>query len=96
MPGEVDRETVRKVADVARLNLSEGELDKFSKDLSDILVHFRILQKADTKKVEPSFQPLPMPNILREDRAEGGLTQREALANTRLRERGFFKGPRAV
>ena len=92
----VDRKTMKKVAKVARLNLSEEELDRISKDLTSILTHFRVLQKADTKGVEPSFQPLPMQNVLRKDKAEKGLSQREALANARLREKGYFKGPRVV
>lgn len=87
---------IKKVAEVARLELSEDELKKFSGDLTSILAHFKILQKAGIKNVEPSFQPLPMQNVLREDKAGKGLTQKEALANARLRERGYFKGPRAV
>ncbi len=87
---------IKKVAEVARLELSEDELKKFSGDLNNILIHFKILQKADTKNVEPSFQPLPMKNVLREDRVEKGLSQEEALANARLKEKGYFKGPRAV
>ena len=96
MAGKVSRDTVKKVAGVARLNLSEAELAKFSVDLDSILAHFRVLQKADTRGVEPSFQPLPMENVLREDRVERGLSQKEALANAKLREQGYFRGPKAV
>lgn len=96
MAGEIDKETVRKVAEVARLDLSEKELEKFSGDLADILTHFRVLQGADTKNAEPSLQPIPMKNVLREDRVEKGLSQKEALANAKLREGGYFKGPRAM
>ncbi len=87
---------IRKVAEIARLELSEEEIDMFAKDLFNILVHFKVLQRADTKGVEPSFQPIPMKNVLREDGVEKGLSQKEALANAKLREKGFFKGPRAM
>lgn len=92
----VDRKTVEKVAEAARLDLSEKELKEFSGDLAEILSAFKTLQKADTRGVEPSFQPLPMQNVLREDRVEKGLSQKQALANARLKEKGYFKGPRAV
>lgn len=92
----VDKKTVEKVAGVARLELSNKELEEFSGDLNNILAHFRILQRANTKGVEPSFQPLPVQNVLREDEVEKGLSRKEALANAKLKEKGFFKGPRAV
>lgn len=92
----VDRGSVKRAAEVARLRLSDDELGRFSKDLSSILVHFRLLQKADTRGLEPSFQPMPMQNVLREDRVEKGLSQKEALADAKLRENAFFKGPRVV
>lgn len=96
MAGEVSKETVKRVAEIARLELSEAEVKGFSVDLAEILKAFKTLQAADTKGVEPSFQPLRMENVLREDKVEKGLSQKEALANAKLKEKGFFKGPRAV
>ena len=63
-------ETLRRVAANARLVLTEDEEKKYSKDLSDILEAFRELDKVNTKGVKPSFQPLPLGNVLREDSAE--------------------------
>jgi aspartyl-tRNA(Asn)/glutamyl-tRNA(Gln) amidotransferase subunit C len=92
----ISRETVKKVAALARLKLTEHETDRFSRDLESILDAFRDLEKVDTKWIKPSFQPIETKNVLREDRIEGSLTQEEALANTQNKERGFFRGPKVA
>jgi aspartyl-tRNA(Asn)/glutamyl-tRNA(Gln) amidotransferase subunit C len=91
-----DKEVVRKVAQVARLDLTESEIERYSKDLEDILKAFKTLDKVDTKNVKPTFQPVEIRNVLRKDVVEPGLTQEEALANAKQKEQGFFKGPKVV
>ena len=92
----IDRKTVNKVAEVARLNLTEGELSRFSEDMVSILDAFRVLGKVDTKKVKPTFQPVDIKNVTREDKVEPCLPQKEALANASNKEEGHFKGPKVV
>ena len=92
----VSKDVVRKVAEVARLNLSEAELTKFSEDMSSILDAFKEINKANTKDVRPTFQPVDVKNVMREDAVEPGLPQDEALANTKNKEDGFFRGPKVV
>ncbi|MFH0832373.1 MAG: Asp-tRNA(Asn)/Glu-tRNA(Gln) amidotransferase subunit GatC [Candidatus Aenigmatarchaeota archaeon] len=90
-------DAVRHVAKLARLELSEAEVKKFSKDLNDILVAFKDLDAVKiSKSVQPSFQPLPIKDVLREDKVDECLTHEKAMANTKHKEKGFFKGPRAV
>ncbi len=91
----IDAETVKHVAKIARLELTDSEIKKFSHDLNDILAAFSVLDKAKTID-KPSFQPLEIKDVLREDAEEKCLTQEEALANTKHKENGFFKGPRVV
>ena len=91
-----DFRLVRKVAKIARLDLSEKEVYKFSKDFKDILGYFSQLDKVSTIKVEPTFQPLPIKDVLRNDRVERCLSRKEALSNTKNKEGGYFKGPRSV
>jgi aspartyl-tRNA(Asn)/glutamyl-tRNA(Gln) amidotransferase subunit C len=93
---EISPDTVKRVAQVARLQLSESELQKFSKDLEAMLDAFKDLERLDTKGVKPSFQPIETKNVLRKDRVEPSLTQEQALSNTKNKEKGFFKGPKAV
>jgi len=87
---------VKRVARTARLNLSEAEVKKFERELSDILKIFSALEEADTKKVEPSFHVLELKNVTREDIVEKSLGQEDALKNSKHVEKGFFKGPKAV
>jgi aspartyl-tRNA(Asn)/glutamyl-tRNA(Gln) amidotransferase subunit C len=96
MPEKISPETLRRVAQVARLKLSDQEMEKFSKDLEAMLEAFRDLENVDTKGVKPSFQPIETKNVLRKDRIEPSLTQEQALSNSRNKEKGFFKGPRAA
>jgi aspartyl-tRNA(Asn)/glutamyl-tRNA(Gln) amidotransferase subunit C len=94
---KISIETVKHVAEVARLDLTEAELKKFQKDLNDILSAFRELDEANPgKNIEPSFQPLPVKDITREDVVEKSLSQNNALENTKHKQDGYFKGPRAV
>ncbi|MBI4019878.1 MAG: Asp-tRNA(Asn)/Glu-tRNA(Gln) amidotransferase subunit GatC [Candidatus Aenigmarchaeota archaeon] len=92
----IDRETVKRVAEVARLRLTDRETEKFSRDLGDILGAFKELERVDTKNVKPTFQPIEVKNVLREDKAEKSLSREEALSNTKNKEEGYFKGPRVV
>ena len=91
---KITEDTVKHVAQLARLNLTQTEVKKFQKDLTDILDAFKTLDEAPT--AEPSFQPLPTENVLREDIAEKCLSNEAALKNTKHKERGFFKGPKAT
>ena len=87
---------VRNVARIARLELTEEEARRYSKDLDDVLAAFRAIDKVNTDKVKPAFQPIETINVLRKDVIEPGLTQEEALSNAKQKEEGQFKGPKVV
>jgi len=88
---------IKKVAEVARLNLSEEEIKKFSKDLENILEAFKELEKVNTESVEPTFQPIEVKDVLREDKIEDSFGQEKALSQIKTnKEEGHFKGPKAV
>jgi len=90
------QEALLKAAELARLKLSKGELEQFSKDAQDILKLFSEIDKADTKKAEPAYQPIEIKDVYREDKTRKCLSQKDALANTRHNENGYFKGPRTL
>jgi aspartyl-tRNA(Asn)/glutamyl-tRNA(Gln) amidotransferase subunit C len=92
----MDRKTVEKVAEVARLRLTEAEAERFSRDMTSILEAFRVLEKIDTRDVRPTFQPVESGNVMRNDEIEPSISQEEALAGTRNKEEGHFKGPRVI
>ena len=88
----IDAETVRKVAAISRLNLTEKEEKKFQKDLNEILSAFSELDRIKTNE-KPSFQPIEVRDVLREDEVKDHLSHSDALANAKHKERGFFRGP---
>lgn len=91
---KIDKELVKRVADNARLKLTDKEIENFTKQLSDILSTFRKLDEVDTKNVKASFHPQEMKNVLRDDKPEEWKWQ--PLANTKHKEEKYFKGPKIV
>lgn len=92
----ISKETIQKVAKNARLNLTEKELEEFSKELKDVINAFSEIGQLDVKDVEPSIQPIPLKNVMRDDKPIKSLTEGEVFANTRLKKDGYFKGPRVL
>ena len=85
------REEVVHIALLARLGLSEEELETFSGQLSHILENFEVLQQVDTSDVPPTAYPIPLENVVREDEVAPSLRQSEILANAPRQEEGFFQ-----
>ena len=93
---EVDRKLIEHVASVARLKLTEKEIEKFLPQLREAIEFFSKLAEVDTDGVKPLFQPVEIRNVLRDDEPKECLTQDEALSQTEHKKDGYFKGPRAV
>jgi len=87
---------IEHVSKIARLKLSESEKKKFSKELEDILNYFKLIDKVDTKNVEPSFHAIKIKDVFREDNPEQCLNEKEVFKNAKEHEKGFFKSPRVV
>lgn len=93
---KIDEELIKKVADLARLDLSKEETKSFVKDFKEILDNFSSIDKCDTRGIKPSFQPVKIKNVVRDDKVEESISQEEALSNTEHKKDGYFKGPMAV
>ena len=96
MKVKINKDLIEHVAEVARLKLTDKEVEKFSKELREIIESFSKLDEVDTKGIEPSLQPVELKNMLREDKEEKSFTQEEALSLTEHKKNGYFKGPKAV
>jgi len=94
--GKIDRETVRHVALLARLELSEEELEQFAHELGDILDYVAKLNELDTTDVPPTSHSLPLANVMRDDVVKPSLPKEEALANAPDAEDGCFKVPQVI
>lgn len=87
---KLSKNQVKHVAKLANLPISDEELEKYSQQLSKILDYIDLLNKVDTKNLEPLFNVTGLENILREDEISEGLTQEEALQNASSSKDGYF------
>ena len=93
---EIDRNFLEHVAKTARLNLSEDEIKRFLPQLKEALDFFSKLSEVNTDNIKPSFQPVEIKNVMREDTEKKCLSQDDALSLTEHKKDGYFKGPRVV
>jgi aspartyl-tRNA(Asn)/glutamyl-tRNA(Gln) amidotransferase subunit C len=84
-------EQVRHIAWLARLGLSEEEVEKFSLQLSNILENFEILKQVDTANVPPATQTIPLQNVFRKDDVADSYSQAEILSNAPKQAEKCFK-----
>jgi len=66
----ISKQEVEHIAKLARLGLTEKEIEKFQKDLSSILDYVEKLKEADISDINPTSHPLKIENIMRRDEAE--------------------------
>jgi len=88
---KLSREEVLHIALLARLGLTDAEVDKFREQLSNILENFEILQQVDTSNVLPTAQSIPLQNVVRDDEITPSLPANEILANAPRRDGEYFR-----
>ena len=81
------------VARLARIQLSEEELERVGRELGGILQHAALVQDLPTDGVEPTSHPLPMVNSFRPDRVRPPLGRETALSQAPEAEDGYFRVP---
>ena len=92
----ISRDDVVHVARLARLDLTEEELDRFTSQLAAVLAHAADVASLDTAGVPPTAHPLPLANVLREDEPGPSLDREEVLAQAPAAEDGRFQVPRIL
>lgn len=92
----LDLAAVRKVAELSRLELTEGEIKAFAGQLAAVLENFKQLQAVDTKGIEPLVTPTDLSVRLREDEAVKTKDIESFLANAPARSGNLFKVPPVV
>ena len=88
---KLSREEVLHIALLARLGLSDADVDKLSEQLSNILENFEVLQQVDTSGVPPTAQSITLHTVMRSDEVAPSLPPDQVLANAPQREGDFFK-----
>ena len=88
---KLSREEVLHIALLARLGLTETELDRLREQLSNILENFEVLQQVDTTDIPPTAQSIALQNVVRGDEIAASLRQSQILANAPRKEGNFFR-----
>jgi aspartyl-tRNA(Asn)/glutamyl-tRNA(Gln) amidotransferase subunit C len=88
---KLNREEVLHIARLARIALTEAEIDRLGEQLSNILANFEVLQKVDTTGVPPTAQSIDLQSVLRDDVVEPSLPVEDVLANAPRREGDSFR-----
>lgn len=92
----INEEEVKYIADLASLKLSDEEVEKFSKQLSDILDYVEKLDELDTEDIVPTAYTIPVKNVLREDRIEESLELEKVLQNAPEKKDNQFRVPKIM
>jgi aspartyl-tRNA(Asn)/glutamyl-tRNA(Gln) amidotransferase subunit C len=87
---------ITRIAQLARLALSEEELDLYGEQLEQILEHAARVQALPTEGVEPTSHPLTMVNAFRPDEVTACLDREEVLSQAPEAEDGYFRVPRIL
>lgn len=89
----IDTKTVKHVANLVRLGISDDEAQKFSGQFSSIIDYFNMLNEVDTENVIPASDIANAENVLREDEVKPSMNREEFLKNAPQSERGYVKVP---
>lgn len=88
---DIDRGVVRYVADLARIALTDDEVERFTAQLSVVLDAVGKLREVDTEAIPPTASVLPLRNVLRADEVRPGLALEEAMGNAPARDGDLFR-----
>ncbi len=90
----ITKEEVKHVAKLARLELTEEEITKYSEQLGNILTYVEQMKEVDTTGIEPMPHAIPVTNVMREDVVKYEQTKEELMQNAPYEEDGFFRVPK--
>jgi aspartyl-tRNA(Asn)/glutamyl-tRNA(Gln) amidotransferase subunit C len=96
MDKKIDKSQVKKVAKLARLDLSEAEIEEFAGQLNAIIDYVERMNKLNTDGVEPMAHCLPVSNVFHDDVIKESLGTEKTLANAPQSDGPFFKVPKIL
>jgi len=88
---KLSREEVLHIAALAKVGVTDADVEKFKEQLSNILENFTALQKLDTSGVDPTAQSIALQNVIKNDDVITSMSKEDVLVNAPLREGDFFK-----
>ena len=95
-PSAITREQVAHLGRLARLSLTDDELDRYSAQLADIVAAVARVTEVATPEVPATSHPMPLQNVFRDDVPRPSLSQEQALSGAPDAEDGRFRVPRIL
>ena len=92
----LDKETIKHVAHLARIELQPNELERLSAELHKIIGFIDKLKCLNVEQVKPASHILPINNVLRDDQAHLSLSSQKALENAPSKKGNFFSVPKII
>jgi aspartyl-tRNA(Asn)/glutamyl-tRNA(Gln) amidotransferase subunit C len=92
----ISKSDAAHVARLARLSLTDDELERYTTQLAAVLEHAADIASLDIEGVPPTAHPFPLANVFREDVPRPGLDRQEVLAQAPAVEDGRFRIPRIM
>lgn len=89
-------EEVREVANLARLELTEDEINTYAGQLTKVLDYVALLDEVDTDGVEPMVHAVEQGNVFRNDEVRPSLTREAALSNAPKTDGKYFQVPQVI
>lgn len=92
----MDRETINKLAELARIEITDNTLDEAAKSITDVLALVDQLQAADTEGVKPMAHPMDVSQRLRADVVSESNQREQLISNAPSSEDGLFLVPKVI
>ena len=92
----IDKDTVKYVAHLARIRLTDKELGLLSRQLEDIVNFIDKLKQVNVDQIKPTSHILPVNNVFRKDKPVKSLNIKGALSNAPAQKEGFFIAPKVI
>lgn len=92
----IDKGIIKKVSQLARIEMSDEELPAYAAQLDEILAYFNTLKEQDTDRVEPSVHAIDLKGPVRHDAAEPSPPRDVLMGNTRHSDKGFYIVPKII
>lgn len=93
---KITQKEVEHVAHLARLNLSQAELEKMTEQLDTLLSYVAKLDELDTQNILPTTHAFSISNAFRDDTVRNSLSRKDALANSPKQNDEYFVVPRII
>ena len=93
---DIDKKLVKKIANLSKINIEEKNVDKFAKELSNIISWVEKLNEVDTKNISPTTNPSDIKIPFRKDEINDGKIEEKILKNAPEKKAGYFVVPKVV